>query len=286
MKNLVKFVFPVVAVMVGLTVFFYISTSQNTNSSFHVKHTEITAYVDDTFNVYTKCGISYYSVENNTPTFSSSNTEVLTIEEYTGKATCIAQGVAIITVELQTNTEPLVEDITVNVTEKIVYPTSIGISYPTVTLNGQNDSAINQLILDDTTLTPQVWSKNGFAEYDYITGKVTASQDDTVYIQIAKNETENFTISFEVLVQQAPTPQAKQVTIHLNTPQKISYELDATNTDNQSLPTPQVEDDTILQILTPFGVNYIIVEGLSLGSTTIQLSTGSQTLVIHVTVVE
>lgn len=266
-----------------MTVFFCLS-NKKTLSTFDIETTQISACVDETFNAYTKCGISYFSTENITPTFTSSNTDVLTIEKHSGLVVCLIEGTAKITVELQTNDQPLVEEILVNVTEKVVYPKTMEITYSKITLNGSNDIAINPLILDETTLTPEVWSENNFAQYDYTTGKVTASKSDTIHIQISKNAVENITISFQVIVEETKITEITE-TMQINKTKKISYTLDMLSAENQSLSTPKVEDASVIQILQS-NVGYVRVKALRLGKTTITISIGSQTLLIHVTVVE
>lgn len=285
LKLALKITLPLVFTAIVFAVFFTLIHSPDT-SSISVRNSHIEMTVNQNFNAYTTCGISYNSVEEEKPTFSCSNTEVLKIGSTSGQAQCLSVGEATIVVKLKVDDGEYIEkEIEVEVSEQVIYTQEMSIAFSEVILYGKDDCVINTLTLGKTTLTPVVWSENGYAKYDYISGKVTSTKNDRVYIQINKSETEKITLHFDVIVEEVETSQIN-ITLKVNQTKKVTLPFTTDDRENVLTQTPQVLDSSIASVLEPYNADYLFIQAHKVGNTTILVICEGKQIVINVTVVE
>lgn len=269
MKLALKIALPLLIVAIILTFVFIIPNNQDENLLL-VRTNHLSKNVNDKFNIIDACGISFKSTDEQTPYFKSLNNEVIEIGVLTGQAKCISKGKATIVVSLKVNDDSTMEkEISVDVTEKQIYPTSVKFEFDSVTIHG-DEPAINKLIMSSTTLTPRVFSKNGFASYDYKTGEVRSSNDDIIYLEINKNKNEKFLISFSVHVEKVEEITINK-TINVGKKLKIDYQsyLDEV-LESSALSCPVVSNQDIVSIVT-YSYGYVVVEGKNVGQSLITL---------------
>lgn len=283
MKLALKIALPLLIVAIILTFVFIIPNGQDENLLL-VRTNHLSKNVNDKFNIIDACGISFKSSEEQTPYFKSLNSEVIEIGVLTGQAKCISEGKAKIVVCLKVDNDSTMEkEISVDVTEKQIYPTNVRFEFDSVTIYG-DEPAINKVNMSSTTLTPRVYSKNGFASYDYKTGEVRSSNDDIIYLEINKNKDEKFLISFSVHVEKVKEITINK-TINVGKKLKIDYQsyLDETF-ESSALSQPIISNQDIVSIVT-HSYGYVVVEGKSVGQSLITLKSEKFIIKIVVTVI-
>ncbi len=283
MKLALKIVLPLIFVAIVLTLIFVIPSASSEDLLF-VKTNHLSKNVNDKFNVIDACGISFKTSDEQKPFFKSLNSEVIEIGVLTGQAKCVGEGSAKIVVSLKVSDDSVMEkEISVDVTEKQVYPTSVKFEFDKVTIYG-DEPAINKLVMSSTTLTPRVYSKNGFASYDYKTGEVRSSQDDVIFLEIAKSKDEKFVISFSVHVEKVKEIKISK-TLNVGQISKITYQsyLDET-TESSLVCNPSLSNQDIVSIIE-HSYGYVLVKANSVGQSLITIKSEKFTIIITVTVV-
>ena len=283
MKLALKIVLPLIFVAIVLTLIFVIPSASSEDLLF-VKTNHLSKNVNDKFNVIDACGISFKTSDKQKPFFKSLNSEVIEIGVLTGQAKCVGEGSAKIVVSLKVSDDSVMEkEISVDVTEKQVYPTSVKFEFDKVTIYG-DEPAINKLVMSSTTLTPRVYSKNGFASYDYKTGEVRSSQDDVIFLEIAKSKDEKFVISFSVHVEKVKEIKISK-TLIVGQISKITYQsyLDET-TESSLVCNPSLSNQDIVSIIE-HSYGYVLVIANSVGQSLITIKSEKFTIIITVTVV-
>ena len=255
----------------------------------HIKKYSVTKTVDDSFNLINECGITTYANgENTKPYFISSNSSVLSVGFYNANVVCLSAGEAIISVYLTTDSETIKKEIKVTVLNKIIYPTSLSITKPSVTLTNNVSTTLNPVITDAQNANYVVSYQNNLVEYNYSTGEVRliqncVNQSDVVTIKVYKQDGSYLETSFEVQIKDIIEVEVNG-TIKLNE-DKTFYYTDYMEQSGEPVGVPQISDDTILKYNTS-DYGYFNVKGLELGTTQVIVSDGLTKVIFTIEVIE
>lgn len=282
MKTFVKISIPIL-VVAFISVTFLLAQSPDVSRQISLKNGSLFKTINDEFNVVDACGVTFHFVENPEPNFTSSNSEVVEVDVNSGNAKCLKNGIATISIIVNSEIGLCQKNVTVIVEKPIVYSEYAYFDFPEITVFS-GASSTNMLNIQKCSFTPTISYKNGSATYNYLTGEVTATADDTVYVTIPKNDEELFLIKFEVKVEQRELIQIeKEYTI--NTTSKIDYQSQIQSVQENSVFTVNANtNQECVSILTEsFG--YIIIETHKQGQSLITLSNEKYVIKIFVTVI-
>ena len=245
----------------------------------------LTKTVGDEFNFVNEYGIKI-ELGNNccNPVFACDNVNLASVNFLTSDVECLQEGKVILYVKvgIKDSNEQAVKGFTLNIENKKTYPTSVSFTHQNISLSNENLSAQNALILDETTEEPEISYQNNFVEYDYQTGLVRIKENiqisqnvtDKVTLKIPKNSTEYFEISFNVNILCTSVNEINGgiVNILLNKSKVIRFDnLLGSDDALNSFTKISILNTNIAQI-TYTDLGYVIIKGLSVGTTKIEIS--------------
>ena len=171
---------------------------------------------------------------------------------------------------------------------KIIYPTSLSITKPSVTLTNNVSTTLNPVITDAQNANYVVSYQNNLVEYNYSTGEVRLTQNcvnqsDVVTIKVYKQDGSYLETSFEVQIKDIIEVEVNG-TIKLNE-DKTFYYTDYMEQSGEPVGVPQISDDTILKYNTS-DYGYFNVKGLELGITQVIVSDGLTKVIFTIEVIE
>ena len=253
----------------------------------HIKKTSITKYVGDEFDVETECGVSYYANgEETKPYYFGTKSNILNVNNITGHVVCKNAGEASIIVYLTTDDQPIQKEITVVVSKKVVYPTSLSITNNKVVLTDQRTTVLNPVITDGQNMEYTVSYQNNLVEYDFLTGEVSSKGThgtETVSIKVYKKNGSYLETSFEVEIKDIIEVEVND-TIKLNETKTFYYD-EHMQQSGELVGVPQIEDLTVLEYANS-AYGYFNVKGLELGTTRVIVSDGLTKVIFTIEVVE
>ena len=294
MKKVLKIAVPIcviVGCVVALAICYLNSLNLDENEngvcSLELDCTYLNKTVGDKFNIIDSCGLEYDAFGGQRPYFKSEDYSVLNVNSTNGNAECLSEGNVKIFVLLKSNgNDVLKEEIEVDISEKIVYPTSVDIEKRHLTML-VNEQTTNKLVLSENSNAPITVSyQNGLVSYDYKTGIVKSkgtAGEDVVYIKVAKSETEKFSLQFKVTVCDKNEIEINE-TINIGQTIKIDYEDYLTQSYNNSVMSAPITSNANVLVENASDYGSLVISGLGAGECVITFDDGINFIKIKIIV--
>lgn len=262
-------IFLIVGCMVALAICYIKSLDISAHSnlySLNLSHSTINKKVGDKFNIIDTCGIEYESDDSQKPYFKSEDYNLLNIGSTSGNAECLGKGNVKVFILLKVDEDEILKkEVVVNISEKIVYPTSVSLEKSSVTMIC-GETASNKLTMSkNANSRVSVSYTKGIISYDYMTGIIKSNGlvgEDVVTIEIDKSKTEKFVLQFKVTVQNKNEVDLTK-TINKGETVKVSYGNILKSSDSIEISEPIVSNNNIKIKSSEYG--YLIVTGISTG---------------------
>lgn len=284
MKLFAKIATPIIVVAVILCAILLLY-APNASKHISIQNNHLSKVVDDEFNVIEDCGITFHLVQDPKPFFTCSNPDIVQVDFYSGDAKCLSKGIATITIMLETDDNSICQkDVTIVVSEKLIYPEYAYFDHNSIVVY-LGKSSTNRLNISPNSFTPRIYSKNGNATYNSETGEVNATQNDTIFLEIPKNETDKFLIKFDIVIETRQIIKISK-TITVGNAKKIDYQSDISAAlEDSGFSNATSSNPECVSILSEH-YGYIYVDAKELGQSLITLSNHKYIIEISVTVSE
>ena len=247
----------------------------------------LTKNVGDKFNLVNAYGVKIEVSDNcYNPVFACDNVNLVSVDFATSDVECLQEGkvTLYVKVTVKNSTEPVKRGFTLNIEKEKTYPTSVKFEHQSVTLSNENPIYTNALILSETTEEPEISYQNNLVEYDWQNGVVklkdnvtiTQNMTDKVTLKIPKSTTEYFEVSFNVNIICKSVSEINGGIVNITITQSIRVRFDEflETTDALSTFTKITISNTDIAQLTYTDLGYIVIKGLSTGTTKIEISNG------------
>ena len=247
----------------------------------------LTKNVGDKFNLVNAYGVKIEASDNcYNPVFACDNVNLASVDFATSDVECLQEGkvTLYVKVTVKNSAEPVKRGFTLNIQKEKTYPTIVKFEHQSVTLSSQNSTCDNKLFLSETTEEPEISYQNNLVEYDWQNGVVklknnvtiTQNMTDKVTLNIPKSATEYFEISFNVniICKSVSEINGGIVNITINQSIRVRFDELLETTDALSTFTKITILNTDIAQLTYTDLGYIVIKGLSTGTTKIEISNG------------
>ncbi len=245
----------------------------------------LTKNVGDKFNLVNAYGVKIEASDNcYNPVFACDNVNLASVDFATSDVECLQEGkvTLYVKVTVKNSTEPVKRGFTLNIQKEKTYPTSVKFEHQSVTLSNEKPTYTNALILSETTEEPEISYQNNLVEYDWQNGVVklknnvtiTQNMTDKVTLKMPESSTEFFEISFNVniICKTVGEINGGIVNITINQSIRVRFDEFLETTDALSTFTNITILNTDIAQLTYTDLGYIVIKGLSTGTTKIEIS--------------
>ena len=247
----------------------------------------LTKNVGDKFNLVNAYGVKIEASDNcYNPVFACDNVNLASVDFATSDVECLQEGKVTLYVKVtaKNSTEPVKRGFTLNIQKEKTYPTIVKFEHQSVTLSNENPTYTNALVLSETTEEPEISYQKNLVEYDWQNGVVklkdnvtiTQNMTDKVTLKIPKSATEYFEVSFNVNIICKSVSEINGGIVNITITQSIKVRFDEflETTDALSTFTKITISNTDIAQLTYTDLGYIVIKGLSTGTTKIEISNG------------
>ena len=245
----------------------------------------LTKNVGDKFNLVNAYGVKIEASDNcYNPVFACDNVNLASVDFATSDVECLQEGkvTLYVKVTVKNSTEPVKRGFTLNIQKEKTYPTIVKFEHQSITLSNENPTYTNALILSETTEEPEISYQNNLVEYDWRNGVVklknnvtiTQNMTDKVTLKMPKSSTEYFEVSFNVniICKTVGEINGGIVNITINQSIRVRFDEFLETTDALSTFTNITILNTDIAQLTYTDLGYIVIKGLSTGTTKIEIS--------------
>ena len=245
----------------------------------------LTKNVGDKFNLVNAYGVKIEASDNcYNPVFACDNVNLASVDFATSDVECLQEGkvTLYVKVTVKNSTEPVKRGFTLNIQKEKTYPTIVKFEHQSITLSNENPTYTNALILSETTEEPEISYQNNLVEYDWRNGVVklkdnitiTQNMTDKVTLKMPKSSTKFFEISFNVniICKTVGEINGGIVNITINQSIRVRFDEFLETTDALSTFTNITILNTDIAQLTYTDLGYIVIKGLSTGTTKIEIS--------------